>query len=49
MAADCVVNCDQVQTVQRQRIEERITEIGDAKMAEVERTLMFALGIRPLE
>ena len=46
MPVDCVVNCDQIQTLPRHKIGERLTELGEAKLAEIERALLFALGFR---
>ena len=46
MPADCVINCDQIQTLPRHKLGDRITELGAAKMDEVERALLYALGFR---
>ena len=47
MPADCVINCDQIQTLPRHKIGDRITELGAMKLDEVERALLYALGFRP--
>ncbi len=44
MPRDCAINLDHVQTVSRGKIGARITSLGPAKMAEVRRALLFALG-----
>src|SRR5688500_4878029 len=47
MPADCVINCDQVQTLPRHKLGERITQLSDLKLQAVERALLYALGFRP--
>ena len=47
MPADCVVNCDQIQTLPRHKLGEVITELSAAKLDEVERAVLYALGFRP--
>jgi mRNA interferase MazF len=44
---DCVINCDHLQTLARHKIGDRVTELGPAKMDELERALLYALGFRP--
>lgn len=47
MPADRVVNCDQVQTLPRHKLGDRITELSDERLQAVERALLYALGFRP--
>jgi mRNA interferase MazF len=47
MPADCVINCDQIQTLPKHKLGDRLTELSPAKIAEVEHALLFALGFRP--
>jgi mRNA interferase MazF len=47
MLADCVVNCDQIQTLPRHKLGDRITEISAEKLDEVEAATLYALGFRP--
>jgi len=49
MPADCVINCDQIQTLPRHKLGERITELSALKLDEVERALLYALGFRPFK
>ena len=49
MPSDCVINCDHIQTLPRAKIGERITELADVRLAQVERALLFALGFRPYQ
>ena len=49
MPVDCVVNCDQLQTLPRHKIGDRLTELGAAKLDEVERAVLYALGFRPFK
>ncbi len=44
MPRDCAINLDHVQTVSRGKIGARITSLGPAKMVDVRRALLFALG-----
>ena len=44
MPRDCAINLDHVQTVSRAKIGARITSLATGKMAEVRRSLLFALG-----
>jgi mRNA interferase MazF len=46
MPADCVVNCDQIQTLPKHKLGDSITELSAAKLDEVERALLYALGFR---
>jgi mRNA-degrading endonuclease toxin of MazEF toxin-antitoxin module len=41
----CVVNLDNIQTVQKHQIGALITTLSSARMADVERALCFALGM----
>lgn len=45
MARDCAVNCDHIQTVSKAKIGALITTLTDAKMAEVSRSIRFALDL----
>ncbi|MEA2615558.1 MAG: hypothetical protein QOE72_1341 [Chloroflexota bacterium] len=45
MHTGCVANLDIVSTILRQTLTERITQLSDNKMAEVERAIHIALGI----
>jgi mRNA interferase MazF len=47
MPADCVINCDKIQTLPRHKLEGRITSLSAARLKEVERAILFALGFRP--
>jgi mRNA-degrading endonuclease toxin of MazEF toxin-antitoxin module len=49
MPVDCVIHCDQLQTLPRHKLGERVTELTDSKLSEVERALLFALGFRPFK
>ena len=46
MPRECVINCDQIQTLPRHKLGERVTELSPAKLQEVERAVLFALGFR---
>ena len=46
MPTECVINCDQMQTLPRHKIGDRLTMIGVDKLDEVERAVLFALGFR---
>jgi len=46
MPRDCVINCDQIQTLPRHNIGDRITALSAVKLDDVERSLPFALGFR---
>ena len=46
MPMDCAVNCDQIHTLPRHKIGDRITELSDAKLRDVERALLYSLGFR---
>lgn len=41
----CVVNLDSMATIRRNLLSSRVTSLGRARMAEVERALHLALGI----
>lgn len=41
---ECVVNFDNIQTIQRQTLRRRVTSLSPARMAEVCRTLQAATG-----
>jgi mRNA interferase MazF len=47
MPHDCVINCDQIQTLPRHKMGDRITILSSVKLDEVERAILFALGFRP--
>jgi mRNA interferase MazF len=47
MPADCAINCDQIQTLPRHKLGDRVTELSATKLAEVERALLYALGFQP--
>jgi mRNA interferase MazF len=47
MPTDCVINCDQIQTLPKHKLGDPITELSAAKLDEIERALMYALGFRP--
>lgn len=42
----CVINLDVIATVLRSTLDHRVTLLSDARMAEVERAIHLALGIR---
>ena len=42
---DCVVNCDVLMTVPKNRLQRRITQLNSARMEEVANALRFALEI----
>jgi mRNA interferase MazF len=46
MPRDCAVNVDHLQTVAKGKVGPLITRLTDAKMAELRRALLFALGYR---
>jgi mRNA interferase MazF len=46
MPKECAVNSDHLQTVARGRMGALITRLPDAKMEELRRALLFALGYR---
>jgi mRNA interferase MazF len=47
MPTDCVINCDQIQTLSKHKLGDRITELSPARLDEVEHALLYALGFRP--
>lgn len=47
MPGECVINCDQIQTLPRHKLGDRITELSVEKLEEVEHALLYALGFRP--
>lgn len=46
---DCVINFDQLQTLPRHKIGDRICELSPGKLAECKQALLFALGFRPMK
>jgi len=46
MPTDCVINCDQIQTLPRHRIGELVTRLNDAKLEELESALLYAMGFK---
>jgi mRNA interferase MazF len=46
MPRDCVINCDQIQTLPRHKIGDRIAELSPTKIDEVEDAVLYALGFR---
>ena len=49
MPADCVVNCDHLQTLPRHKLGDVITQLSLIQLEEVERALLYALGFRPFK
>lgn len=47
MPAECVINCDHVQTIPKHKLGDRLIELSPPKLNEVEHALLFALGFRP--
>jgi mRNA interferase MazF len=47
LPTDCAINCDQRQTLPRHKIGDRVTELLPAKLDEIERAILYALGFRP--
>ena len=47
MPGECIINCDQIQTLPRHKLGDRITELSVEKLEEVEHALLYALGFRP--
>ena len=45
MAKDCVVNCDVLLTVPKNRFLNQVTTLSASRMADVERSLKFALEL----
>ena len=45
MPADCAANFDNIQTVQKRRLEERITRLSPDKLADADAAIAFALGM----
>jgi mRNA interferase MazF len=45
MPATSVINLDDLQTIDKTRIDDYVTTLGPEKMAEVERAIHFALGL----
>ncbi len=45
MPAKCVVNLDEIVTIRKSRIGERITSLSDEKMTAVSRAIIFALDL----
>ena len=48
MFAECAVNADNIQTIQKSRLGEFITELSPERMREVRRAIEFALGFDSL-
>lgn len=44
---ECVVNLDQIQTVERRTIGNLIVQLSDHRMQEVAQAVIFALGLNP--
>ena len=40
----CIVNCDNLVTVNQEQLVEYVTTLGDLRMAEVKEAVLFALG-----
>lgn len=45
MDQDCAINCDHIQTVSKGRLGAVVTTLSAAKMREVSRAVVFALGL----
>ena len=45
MIQDCAINCDHIQTVLKNRLGGLITTLSTAKMREVTKAIVFALGL----
>lgn len=45
LAAPSVINCDDLATVEKERLVKRIGRLSDARLAELHRALRFALAI----
>ena len=43
----CVVNCDWLVTLKKQRLEEKISALPASKLAAIDAALCFALGLDP--
>jgi mRNA interferase MazF len=46
MPEQCVVNLDDILTIPKTRLAERITTLSAAKMAAVDKAIVFALGLK---
>lgn len=46
MPAECVVNCDQLQTIPRHKLGDRVAGLSDKKLDAVEQAILYALGFR---
>lgn len=46
MPADCAANFDNIQTVPKQKLGDRITRLREERFLDVARALSFALGLR---
>ena len=44
MFADCVVNADNIQTIQKAQLDDLVTELSPDRMREVRTAIEFALG-----
>jgi mRNA interferase MazF len=42
---DCAANLDSIQTVRKAHIGPRIATLGESKLAQIDRALLFALGM----
>lgn len=47
MRLDCAVNLDHVQTVSRGKLGGLVTTLSESRLAEIRRSLLFALGFDP--
>lgn len=45
MPASCVINTDNLHTIPRDRLRQRITLLPDERLADVDRALRYSLGI----
>ena len=46
MAKACVVNLDVIATIPREDLTEKVSKLGDERIAEIEKAIHRALGIR---
>jgi mRNA interferase MazF len=46
MPAECVINCDQIQTLPRHKIGDLVTQLSDAKINEIQNALLYATGFK---
>ena len=47
MPAKCVVNLDDIDTIRKSKIKERITKLSAEKLSAVREAIVFALDLRP--